>query len=113
MATYTLKKEQQALSFDPTIPPVLEINSGDTVTFETGDADYERLAKGETVSDIGLENFNAVTGPVFIRDAEPGDAIRIDVVDVQVTRAWSVWLPDFGMLGDKTKEMHVKQIPFV
>ncbi len=111
MATYSLKKEQRAFSFDRSIPPVLEIDSGDTVTFETGDAAYERLANGETVEAIGLENFNAVTGPVRVRGAEPGDALKIEVLEVQVRRAWSVWLPGFGGLGNRTKEMHVRMIP--
>jgi amidase len=110
-ATYSLKKEQRAFSFDPTIPPVLEIESGDTVTFETGDVAYERLSKSETVDAIGLENFNAVTGPVYIKGAAPGDAIKVEVLDVQVRRAWSVWLPGFGGLGARTQEMHVKEIP--
>ncbi len=110
MATYSIKKEQKTFSFDPTHPPILEIDSGDTVTFETGDVAYERLSKGETVDAIGLENFNAVTGPVFVRGAEPGDALKIEILDVQVSRAWSVWLPDFGGLGKYTKETRVQQI---
>lgn len=111
MATFTLKKEQKTFSFSAANPPVLEIDSGDTVTFETGDAAYERLSKGESVEAIGLGNFNAVTGPVVVRGAQPGDALKIEILDVQVTRAWSVWLPDFGGLGKQTKELRVKQTP--
>jgi len=111
MATYTLQKEQRAFAFDRTIPPVLEIESGDTVTFETGDVAYERLSKGETVEAIGLENFNAVTGPVAIRGAEPGDTLKIEILDIQVRRAWSVWLPDFGGLGKQTRTIGVREIP--
>jgi len=110
MTTHTLQKDQKAFAFDASLTPMLEIDSGDTVTFETGDAAYERLSKGETVEAIGLENFNAVTGPVFVRGAEPGDALKIEILDVQVTRAWSVWLPDFGGLGKHTKDIGVKQI---
>jgi amidase len=110
MTSHTLQKEQKAFAFDASIPPVLEIESGDTVTFETGDFAYERLFKGETVEAIGLENFNAVTGPVRVKGAEAGDALKIEVVDIKVTRAWSVWLPDFGGLGKHTKEVEVKQI---
>lgn len=108
---YTLSKDQKAFAFDPTIPPVLTIQSGDTVTFETGDFAYERLANGETVEAIGLENFNAVTGPVYVEGAEVGDALKIDILDVQVTRAWSVWLPGFGGLGSKSAELRVMQTP--
>lgn len=111
MADFTLKKEQNATSFDRTTPPALEIDPGVTVTFETGDVAYERLSKGETVEAIGLENFNRVTGPMYIRGAEPGDAIRVDVLDVQVRRAWSVWLPQFGGLGAYTGEIRVMETP--
>ncbi len=110
MSSYTLQKEQKAFAFDASIPHILEIESGDTVTFETGDIAYERLSKGEPVEAIGLENFNAVTGPVKVKGAEAGDALKIEVVDVQVTRAWSVWLPDFGGLGKHTKKAEVKPI---
>src|SRR5258708_17913128 len=110
MATYSIKKERKTFSFDPTHQPILEIDSGDTVPFETGDVAYERLSKGETVDAIGLENFNAVTGPVFVRGAEPGDALKIEILDVQVSRACSAWLPAFGGLGQYTKQPPVRQI---
>jgi amidase len=111
MADHFLTKEQRAFAFDASIPPVLTIASGDTVTFETGDAAYERLYNGETVQDIGLENFNAVTGPVYVEGAQPGDALRVDIREVQVRRAWTVWLPDFGGLGRFTTSLQVKETP--
>ena len=60
---------------------------------------------------IGLPNFNRVTGPVSVRGAAPGDALRIEVLDVQVRRAWSVWLPGFGGLGHRTDEQRAMQTP--
>jgi amidase len=111
MTDYELKKEQRAFSIDASMPPVLTIESGDTVTFETGDFAYERLSKGETVEAIGLENFNAVTGPVFVNGAQPGDALKIEILDIQVSRAWSVWLPKFGGLGAHTESTQVREIP--
>lgn len=110
MSSHSLRKEQKTLAFSRNNPPALEIDSGDTVTFETGDFAYERLSKGESVEAIGLANFNAVTGPVFVRGAEPGDVLKIEIEDVTVTRAWSVWLPDFGALGGQTRAIRVKQV---
>ena len=109
--TYNLQKEQRTFAFDSTIPPVLHIESGDTVIFETGDIAYERLSKGETVEAIGLENFNVMTGPVYVTGAEPGDALKIEILEVRVQRAWSVWLPGFGGLVAHTGEIDVKEIP--
>jgi amidase len=111
MAVYSISKDQNAVAFSRTISPVLEIEPGDTVTFHTGDVAYERLSKGETVDAIGLPNFNRVTGPVHVKGAQPGDALRIEVLDVQVLRAWSVWLPGFGGLGAKTDTIRVMETP--
>jgi len=111
MANYTLQKEQRNFAFDAALSPVLSIENGDTVTFETGDAAYERLSKGEAVEAIGLENFNAVTGPVYVKGAAAGDALKIEILDVQVSRAWSVWLPQFGGLGAHTGSTQVREIP--
>jgi acetamidase/formamidase len=63
------------------------------------------------VDAIGLPNFNRVTGPVSVRGAAPGDALRIEVLDVQVHRAWSVWLPGFGGLGHRTDGQRTMQTP--
>jgi amidase len=110
-ATHHLAKEQRAFAFDASLPPALEIEPGSVVTFETGDVAYGRLAAGEAVEAIGLENFNAVTGPVSVRGAQPGDALSVEVLDIQIARAWSVWLPNFGGLGAHTTEIRVMQTP--
>ena len=111
MADHALPAETFQVSFDASIPPALEIDPGDTVTFQTSDVAYERLAAGESVEAIGLPNFNRVTGPVSVRGAAPGDALRVEVLDVQVRRAWSVWLPGFGGLGHRTESQRAMQTP--
>src|SRR5262249_29566423 len=78
--------QQSAVAFDAAIPPVLEIAPGETVRFETDDAVFERIAAGETMESIGAENVNVVSGPVAVRGAEPGDALRIEVLDVEIRR---------------------------
>lgn len=113
MAEHTLPAETFQVSFDASIPPALEIDPGDTVTFQTSDVAYERLAAGESVEAIGLPNFNRVTGPVNVRGAAPGDALRIEVLDVQVSKAWSVWLPGFGGLGHRSEAQRAMQTPLV
>jgi amidase len=111
VTVYTLSNDRNTVAFDRTSPPALEIESGDIVTFHTGDVAYERLSKGERVEDIDLENFNRVTGPVAVGGAEPGDALAIEVLDIEIDRAWSVWLPEFGGLGHRTTQMRVMETP--
>ena len=113
MAQYSLAHHQKNVSFSAQNQPLLHIQSGDEVSFETADLAYERLSKGESVETIGLENFNAITGAVWIEGAEIGDVIEVEVLDIQLRRAWSVWLPNFGGYGHLTTEIKVKEIPLL
>jgi acetamidase/formamidase len=63
-------------------PPVLTIASGDTVTAATADA-HGFDHRGEKIGDRP----NPMTGPFFIASAEPGDALRIIIQDIRLTRA--------------------------
>jgi amidase len=107
----TVRGDQCAFAFDRSIPPVLEIDPGMCVRFETSDEVYERIAAGESPHVIGAERLNAVSGPVFVRGAQPGDALRIEVRAIEVIRAWSVWVPGLGLLGEMTSDVHVEQMP--
>lgn len=109
--TYFVPKEQHAFALDPHIAPVLEVTPPCTVTFETGDRSYARLAQGETIEDIGFQNFNMVTGPVFVHGTEPGDTLCVEVLEVTVRSAWSAWMPGLGRWGNKTDRLQIRQIP--
>ncbi len=106
-----LSKGQHTLDFRADHPPQARVADGATVRFETGDIAYERLANGEALESIGLETFNRVTGPVFVEGAEPGDAVRVEILDIEIHRSWSVWLPGFGALGRYTDHTVARQIP--
>lgn len=91
--------------------PARRVQPGATVTIETTDAVYQRLAEGATVDDIGLDRFNLVTGPVYVEGASPGDVLRIEVLDIEIDRAWAVWIPGLGGLGHLTNRTHIRRIP--
>ncbi len=109
-STVSIAAHHRATRFDPLIPPALEIAPGTTVRLETDDSAYERLAAGEPLDRIGLENLNAVTGPIAVTGADPGDAVRIEIVSIEITRAWAAWLPGFGPLGDRVALPRVRQL---
>jgi len=106
-----LSKEQHTLDFRADHPPQARAVDGRTIRFETGDIAYARLADGEALEAIGLETFNRVTGPVFVEGAEPGDAVRVEILDIEIHRSWSVWIPGFGALGRYTGQTIARQIP--
>ncbi|HZB83195.1 MAG TPA: acetamidase/formamidase family protein [Rubrobacteraceae bacterium] len=90
------------------IEPVLEVDQGDLVVFETRDAFDGQLNGQSTEADVGQLNLNVVhplTGPVYVKGAEPGDLLEVKLVDIEAD-PWEQWgytieVPGFGFLRDE------------
>jgi amidase len=89
-----------APSFSPTRKAAASVPSGAEVVFHTHDAAYERLSRNKPGDRAPtMEEVNAVTGPLAVEDALPGDALRVDILDVHIRRCWSVWTADEAVSG--------------
>src|SRR5215207_3443333 len=90
------------------IEPVLEVEQGDTVVFETRDAFDGQLNSQSTAEDVERLNLNVVhpmTGPVYVKGAEPGDLLEAHLLAVEAD-PWEQWgytmeVPGFGFLRDE------------
>jgi acetamidase/formamidase len=104
-------------SLDAGIRPVIEIDAGDTVTIHSvsGSATEASNDPDHTVRPelraihAALEPApgpHILTGPVFVRGAMPGDALRIEILDVQLRDDWGFNLmrPGKGALPDDFAE---------
>jgi acetamidase/formamidase len=84
--------------------PVLSVRDGDKVTFEINDVGSWQLDKNSTNSDVARfdsSKLYPLAGPMFVEDAKPGDALRIEVLEVGIGDfGWSVVLPKFGLLQE-------------
>jgi len=105
----TVSSAHAQFGFDRTLPPACVVATGETVVFETGSLVLDRLVAGEPPESIGLERLNAVTGPVLVDGARPGDALVLEVLEVRIDAAWTVWLPGFGPLGDRTTSIRAER----
>ena len=105
---FVVPRERHAYAFDPAAEPALTVDPGATVALDTFDEGYERLWKGENAKQVGHGRFNAVTGPVFVRGALPGDALRVEVLGIEMERCWAAWYPDYGAF--KTKKLQVRPL---
>ena len=90
--------------FDASLPPVLEVDSGDIVRLKTASGNpryYEGLGvpKERIPSELyaiyeGVEGSgrsdHTLTGPIYVRGAEPGDTLEVRI------RAIDLWLPIAG-----------------
>ena len=94
MSVIVVPQTPATFAFSPTAAPVVRVAVGQRVRFETTDAAYETL-NGEAIDD-GRVNFgrvNALSGPVFVESAMPGNALGFHIEDISVAdRAFAVYV---------------------
>jgi len=96
------------------IEPVLEVAQGDIVVYETRDALDVQLDPASTSQDVAaasLAPVHPLTGPVFVKGAEPGDLLEADIVAVEPD-PWDQWgytvqVPGFGFLRDEFPDPYI------
>jgi len=96
------------------IPPAVEVEPGDTVVYETRDAFDGQLGPGCTADDVAAAQLGPVhplTGPVFVKGAEPGDLLEVELLAIEAD-PWDQWgytveVPGFGFLRDVFPDPYV------
>ena len=88
----------------PDITPIIEVDLGEEVLLETRDASDGQMNANVTVDDF--DGFagkvgHPLTGPVYIKGAEPGDLLEIEYVDIIPQEyGWTRNRPGAGFLRD-------------
>jgi acetamidase/formamidase len=86
--------------------PVLTVDSGDVVRFECRDATDGSLGPESTIEDLLAAEVpgHALTGPVAVAGADPGDALVVEVLSVEPgDLGWSYFYPgeeEWGLLPE-------------
>ena len=105
MATHALSAAPTHSRWNAALSPRLTIDSGDTVHFECQDSSGAQVHPGMTVDEfqnIDRTLIHALTGPVAIHNAAPGDVLQIDVLEVAHKGwGWSSVIPGLGFLKER------------
>ncbi|MCR8454509.1 MAG: acetamidase/formamidase family protein [Crenarchaeota archaeon] len=105
-----VSSDKHIFSFGPDLEPVAYAKPGDIICFETLDCFAGQLTSEiQSIANIDLTRANPATGPVFIEGAEPGDTLKIEILDIRVSKTGVVVaLPGFGLLGDKLRDERIR-----
>jgi acetamidase/formamidase len=103
--------------FNNAQPPVLHVDSGDTIVFETMMHSHNQIVPGTTIeqikklrTDFPGRGPHTLTGPVYIEGAEPGMVLKVKINKI-VPRAYAMNFNVPGMFGqfpDRFPEGQVK-----
>jgi acetamidase/formamidase len=102
---HDLRPDAFEFGWDNSFEPALEIESGETVLLHVRDASNEQLDPGSTAADVAALDFarvNPVSGPVYVKGAEPGDTLAIELLEFSPpTWGWTAIIPGFGLLAEE------------
>ena len=111
MTGHTLSAEPTHSVWDRSLPPRLHIHPGDEVAFQCLDASGGQVRPGMTTSEylsIDRTRLHALTGPVWIEGAEPGDVLQVDILATRhADWGWSSVIEGLGFLKDRFREPYL------
>ena len=107
--THTIHSgHHQHMKWDNSIPPAVTVAPGEIVAFGEIDAVLGQLSPQSTVEDIrnlDFDRVNPISGPVYVDGAEPGDALKVTLLDFEPSGwAWTAIVPGFGLLAEDFTE---------
>jgi acetamidase/formamidase len=108
---YSLSAEPTHSRWSRSLAPRLTIKSGDTVHLECQDSSGAQVRPGSTLAEyltIDRSKIHALTGPIYIEGAEPGDVLQVDVLKVAHKGwGWSSVINGLGFLKERFSEPYL------
>jgi len=102
---HELRPDAFEYGWDNSVEPALEVESGETVLLHVRDASDQQLGPASTAADVAALDFskvNPVSGPIFVKGAEPGDTLAVELLEFETpTWGWTAIIPGFGLLADE------------
>lgn len=112
MAEYHLSDEKTHVVWSKQIKPLLTIEPGDIVTFEILDGSGGQIKRNSNIEDLKRENYekiNPLTGPIYIKNAEPGDVLKVEILSIRDKGwGWTGFLPGYGLLAEDFPYYYLK-----
>jgi len=108
-----LNAERRFYAFSAENPPALRVEPGEELVIETQDCFSNQIRREDKLfATVGWEQVNPATGPIFVTDAEPGDILVADILEIiPAAQGVMVAVPGLGALGDQIREAQTKIIP--
>lgn len=94
-----IPREHRRHRWNRDYPPVLYAASGDEIEFETVAADDAQITPDNPTLDYDKGRVHPITGPVYVEDAEPGDVLEVQILEVDTNDwGWQLVTQDRGFV---------------
>ena len=98
-----LSDEKTLFAFARDLEPAMTVESGETVRIRTKDCFGNQVQTPDDVLDeIDWDAINPATGPIYVRGAKPGGALKVEILNIELdAQTSSCTGKDEGVCGDR------------
>lgn len=113
--TNLIKSDRLIYSMSSENKPALEVDPGSTVVFETCDCFQNQISSSEQpIEKLDWEKINPATGPLYVKGAEKGDTLRIEILKIDINDyGVMAAIPGGGIFGGNIGESSIKILPII
>jgi acetamidase/formamidase len=101
---HRISKEKFHYKWNNEHDPALEVEPGDSVTFEVNDVLSWQLSPDSKIEDLSRLDWSKsypLSGPVYVLGASPGDALSVEVEKIETADwGWTAISPPLGLLPE-------------
>lgn len=111
--SHTIHQHQSHFGWSNAFAPVVRVAPGTSIEFDVQEASGGQFTPRSNAADVAAMDFgqlNPVTGPIFIDGAEPGDVLKVSIMEFAPSGwGWTANIPGFGLLAEDFTEpaLHV------
>ncbi|BBJ28949.1 acetamidase/formamidase family protein [Athalassotoga saccharophila] len=105
-----IKSTDHFFNFSPKNKPVVKVSSGTILEVETMDCFSNQIQNpSDTLNSIDWSKINPATGPIFVEEAEEGDTLKIEIMNISIANQGVIVSgKGEGLLGHLMDDLHVK-----
>jgi len=104
MAEYRLDNTMMHFKWNKDLQPAIIVEPGDVVHCWTKEVTNGQVTNGcdaEILTRIDFDQLYPLAGPVYVRGAEPGDALAVEILALQPDDwGWNGLIPGLGLLAE-------------
>lgn len=113
-----ITRDQPSCTYDPSFQPLAHIHSGEEIVVETHCCSRESVTRSISTSadrfytELGYIRGMSLSGPIAVREAQVGDILQVDILDIQVAeQGWTMALQDHGVIGNRIQTGESRIVP--
>jgi amidase len=109
----TLTRQHIIYSLDKRHPPAITVDPGTTLRLETYDARTGTIRSNADLLDHPHpKGANPATGPIFVRGAEPGDTLAVEILNIELAEeGYLAVKAKTGLLAAQAERFVTRMIP--